>query len=83
MNIRRGLWRLWLVLAIVWIGFALWTTPEFPSCLFRVGAGPWCDYWTAVHYIAAVETIFGIPLALLIIGWVGFWIAAGFKRRNS
>jgi hypothetical protein len=81
MNIRRGLWRLWLVLTVAWLGLVIWTTPELQTCLFRIGSGLRCDNWTTHDYIAAVGVLFGGPVALLVIGWAVFWITSGFKRR--
>jgi hypothetical protein len=82
MNIRRGLWRLWLVLTVAWLGFVIWTTPELQTCLFRIGSGLWCDYWTTHDYIVAVGVLFGGPVALLVCGWAVFWITSGFKRPS-
>jgi hypothetical protein len=80
MNIRRGLWRLWLVLTVAWLGFAIWTTPDLQTCLFRIGSGQWCDHWTTHDYLAAVGVLFGGPVALLVLGCAVFWITSGFKE---
>jgi hypothetical protein len=80
MNVRRGLFRLWIVLAVLWIGFML-ATGNY-DCFYG-SKGPWCDYWTAETYIKKVAGVFGPPLAILILGWVGFWVASGFKADKS
>jgi hypothetical protein len=59
MNIRRGLFRLWIVLTALWIAFALWAD-DF-SCFY--GGGPWCHYWTVKDYVWKLVGNFGIVKA--------------------
>jgi hypothetical protein len=81
MNVRRGLWRLWAVLSILWIGYALWTQPTFVSCFYS--PGPWCEFWKATDYIDALIVIFWFPIATLLFGVACLWVASGFRTKKS
>jgi hypothetical protein len=78
MNVGRGLFRLWIVLAFLWLAYRLWAGDL--SCVFD--NPPWCRFWTAEIYARYLGWMFGVPVAVLIIGGAGLWAAAGFKNSN-
>lgn len=65
MNVRRGFFRLWLVVSALWVVLALAVTP---SNTLR------SDFLIAL--LAAITP----PLVLLVLGVVVAWALAGFKR---
>jgi hypothetical protein len=105
MNWTKGLFRLWIVLALLWIC----TSGAIAAYIWRHDAGarssaeiwakheeecgppgqpkpgPWCDFLPAASrenplplgvYPAA---IFGPPVLLFCLGWMGLWVASGFR----
>jgi hypothetical protein len=88
MNIGRGLFRLWLIASVVWVGACLLRF-DF-SCFF--GSYPWCEWWMLhrVHYYFSsnneyVETLaltFGVPIVAFIIGAAILWAVKGFQREK-
>ena len=81
MNVRRGLWRTWVVLTTMWVGVLILTGKYSCPFVFWLHR-PWCDYWTKDEYIAALAGMFGLPLATLIVGLIVNWIVAGFSAKK-
>ncbi|SRR6266436_1013594 len=93
LSARRGLFRLWLVLLVVWIAGGAWLLwddltgklrPEelVAQAGFNVPEGFILDsILENVHRRRryALELVLLPPLGLLAIGCAGFWIAGGFK----
>jgi hypothetical protein len=85
MNWQRGLLRLWLVLSVIWIIVVGWS--ENVRCAFGAlsvwwgchgyGRDPyaWESAWPT-HVV-----VFGVPLAILVIGACLFWAMNGFKSN--
>lgn len=67
MNIRRGLFRLWIITAATWVGVLIvfWWVEE--------GIIPWI----------ILVAIIGPPVAALAIGKAVFWIVGGFKEAPT
>jgi hypothetical protein len=68
MNIRRGLFRLWIVLALAWVGamVVLWFSEGAkgdPPVILVIMLGP--------------------PIALLGLGWGVMWAISGFSEPPS
>jgi hypothetical protein len=97
MNLRRGFFRLWLVISILWIGAATWF-------LWDVVFDPWADFLPIKNGTVGDETalpdapwviaatagrryaltlIFIPPIALLGLGLVSLWVARGFALPQS
>jgi hypothetical protein len=82
MNIRRGLFRIWLVASLAWIVSSFWMFDY--SCFF--GHYPWCDWWVvspllSSTYVEVLVKTFGPPLVALVGGMAAFWSVAGFKSN--
>jgi hypothetical protein len=92
MNVRRGLLRLWLLVSAIWLaswGAYVWfsriagaedTTGEYFLAFHTDFGEGWKELkdFGLGDYLSLAAIGIGIPLAVLIIGW----IIAGF-RRNS
>ena len=84
MNLRRGLFRLWLVVSALWVVFAVafdwrsWSTAI--GCLLDDTSSPWCKYWDLSDYAQGFLISFGPPFALFGIGAGLLWAAYGFVR---
>jgi hypothetical protein len=82
MNWRRGLFRLWLLASVLWVGGCLWLLDY--SCFF--GAYPWCNWWVvrpllSSTYAEVLAKTFGPPVILFLIGYALLWIGRGFRSR--
>jgi hypothetical protein len=73
MNLRRGSLQLWVVVSVLWIGLMTLT--------FSVKAitGPHFSN-DLVNYVL---NAFGLPLAMLAIGFVGARVADRFRSRTK
>ncbi len=77
MNVRRGLFRVWLVLSIAWVAANVWRL-DF-SCLRGAEKDlPWCEA-QAHSYLKVLSIMIGVPLAAFILGRVIGWIFDGFR----
>jgi hypothetical protein len=86
MNFRRGFFRLWIVLTVLWIVGMSWA--KWDTLLGR----PWTFDWPQggeswkppliVPRGRAVMLITLPPLGLLGFGCALFWVAYGFRRKN-
>jgi hypothetical protein len=130
MNLRRGFFRLGLVLAIAWLIGGAWefrfdllarcranaehgltamllgyparttlTSQDDTEIAWCLGDGHWqllsaqsdlpkvsneeLQRLTMPRQIMALEWMLVPPVGVLIIGYLGFWIASGFSRKNS
>ena len=85
MNWQRGLLRLWLVLSVVWIVFVGWATNV--KCAFGPVSVSWgCHGYGRDPYAwesawPILVEVFGIPLAVLVIGAGLVWAMRGFKAN--
>lgn len=73
---RRGLWRLWLGLSVIWTA---------ASAVFRLRQElRFLDiYHTYGEEGIGALTIILWPWIVTIVGVLGFWVAAGFRRDQS
>ena len=77
MNARRGFFRIWIVLAVVYVIWGVIDSAEGIYWKFHVSAqGRW------LHLAIAVAMAVGVPLLVLGIGWASFWIADGFRPTS-
>jgi hypothetical protein len=75
MNWKRGLWRVWMVGSVIWIGYWYWEI--WLICRFGVYPPPRCANeipWTGLAIISL-----GGPLIALEVGLVAVWIVRGFR----
>jgi len=90
MNWRRGLFRLWIIFSIIWIGYAGWDFSE--SCTRNASGELYCptgysdwiqqlQYFGLAAYARLALRLFGVPMVLLIVGLAAWWIMIGFRRR--
>lgn len=77
MNLSRGLFRFWLVAAVLWIGFFVRAmTPEF-GCLFRLSE---CFYELPAAHIGGLAILtLAPPAAVLLIGCMVLWAFRKFR----
>ena len=78
MSVRRGLWRLWIVLTIIWVVLLL-LTGKYWCPLFFWRDSPQC---TADAYVQQLAGLLGLPSTTLIVGLIIGWIIAGFRARR-
>jgi hypothetical protein len=96
MNVRRGSLRLWLFVSAIWLpswGAYVWisrldATEDATGrrvIAFHTGFG---EGWRELKDFALGDYLnltfigIGIPLAVLILGYGVWWVAAGFRRNN-
>jgi hypothetical protein len=85
MNFRRGFFRLWIVLTVLWIAGSL--LAEWDALLGR----PWTLDWpqrgesapVIPSRIRAVMFITLPPLGLLGFGYAVSWVAYGFHKKDQ
>jgi hypothetical protein len=78
MNVRRGLFRIWIVLTVVYVIWGFIDSAEGIYWKFHISAqGRW------LLLAIAVAMAVGVPLLVLGIGWAFFWIADGFRRLSA
>ena len=94
LRVARGLFRLWVFASAVWL--ASWAVYVWLSRLeatedatgrtfvaFHTDFGKgWRELsaFTFGDYASLVTIAFGIPLAVLILGYGTWWVVVGFKR---
>ena len=94
MNIRRGLFRVWVVASAAWL--VVDSSAKNLPCKLSHYSLPWCNGWdqflpvdasqpndipeTNIH---ACVVLFGIPLLSLLVGAALLWAAAGFERERT
>jgi hypothetical protein len=92
MNIRRGLYRLWIAASVLWIAaFMIWYF--WKQCWYgNPGPALWC--WNGdgafaeftefsfrnYAWLAAIGV--SVPVLMLILGYVFAWVARGFQRAQ-
>jgi hypothetical protein len=84
MNLRRGLFRLWIIVAVLWVAAATWA-------LWDRFFDPWVDFPAAVpsdqetleyQRLYALALIVVPPIALFVVSLVCFWVARGFRQHD-
>lgn len=81
MNLRAGLFRLWLVLSLIWFCVHLWRN-DAVGCLLSSGSGrPWCAY-RDTHYYATLFGEASLPFLVGIGVLLAIWVIAGFQPKN-
>jgi len=79
---RRILWASWITLTILWVCASIWPVVlRAVTCFYKNDpvVRAVCHPWAASETFAELGLVFGPPLVLLLIGFVGFRIAARFK----
>ena len=85
MNLRRGLFRAWVVASVVWVGACI-LRYNF-SCFFGSYSG--CEWWayptlnyyvSPNDYVEVLAKTFGVPIAAFVIGIAALWAAKGFQE---
>jgi hypothetical protein len=66
LNYRRGLFRLWVILSVLWIAGVAWVSG--PDVYGHLQRGPWLAFLP--------------PLALLVLGATIGWAFSGFRRQG-
>jgi len=92
-NVRRGLFRLWIVAGVLWIvGWLvfIWTT----CSVFANGQAAFCytDFsgwqtewggFTLWDYARIAEVALGVPALVLAVGWATLWALSGFAKKPN
>jgi hypothetical protein len=92
MNWRAGFLRVWVVMAVLWVGIAIWQFAsgcwwfwaDFPVC--RNGNGnalAGLESFTGYDWIAWLVFMFGLPATLLCVGLISAWIIGGFLENRN
>jgi hypothetical protein len=78
MNVRRGLFRIWIVLTVVYVIWGVIASAEGIYWKFHISAqGRW------LHLAIAVAMAVGVPLLALGTGGAFFWIADGLRQLSA
>jgi hypothetical protein len=86
MNIRRGLFRLWLAMTALWIAY--WSWQRDLPCLLGIdfkGTKFWCADALVDPmgvYAKAAVLILGVPLLIGALGVVILWVGSGFRKTS-
>ncbi len=67
MDLRRGFFRLWLVVSGLWV-------LTFGVLLINLGSTNW---------LLSVTAMVGAPIVVFIIGWLLGWVFKGFQRSKG
>jgi hypothetical protein len=88
MNIKAGLTRAWLVGSLAWVIYCTWQS-DLACPLASIGVNtpgaPWCGFENAeplTYYGGLALRMIAVPIAAWLVGAVGYWIAAGFRRPS-
>ena len=92
MNLRRGLFRCWLVVSGVWLVAYVWylwahcwyLSDDTAMCW--LGYSDWAkpiSYFTLLDYVRLIAIALGVPIAALVLGAASWWAIIGFGHQNS
>ena len=88
-NLGRGLFRVWMVVSLLWMGWNIWYFFDL-DCLFGLSARCYSriilnpNYVDPVnHYLVFALKAFGLPLSALVVGAAAFWTLSGFQRDRT
>lgn len=76
MNVRRGLFRLWLAGSSVWVGFVIWNEYKSESSMPPLPQGFVLDY--GFQHINFWADALAIPIAAGLLLAFAYWIIGGF-----
>jgi hypothetical protein len=89
MNWQRGLWRMWLVVTLLWIGFASWFADPIGGYnnIFNSNNPYYVEFGRpaqlkAFKFLLGDWMIFALlpPVILWALGAIAVWVLRGFKR---
>jgi hypothetical protein len=91
MNLRRGFFRIWIALSVLWVALSTWLIWE--SCVRDSDGYLWCsvldgDWIMELRYfgwrdgLRIATAVLSVPVGLLIIGATSFWVKRGFSNSN-
>jgi hypothetical protein len=86
MKSRAGIFRLWVLLSVVWAGAILWRSDL--SCSLKTALGitaPWCQFPlvdSQDYYSHLALRIVGAPVVAAIGILAVLWVIEGFKKRH-
>jgi hypothetical protein len=94
MNIRAGLFRLWLVVSIFWVfgsALSLWNDLVGDCPSVADGEPNICELTKEFgtrqliqpHQLYAIQITIGPPLVLLILGAALIWVGYGFSKARQ
>ena len=81
MNVRRGLWRLWIAGSVAWIAFVTFHGIDWVSFCADLPASRQCDPGIRSHLEWALGVPLGVLVAFSVIWMTVRWIIAGFQGR--
>jgi hypothetical protein len=82
MNYRRGLFRIWLLLSLAWIGFAIWSSiAQWEEAQTRWGVPIGTVPWSSVDTWVLLAGAFFPPVILWGAMRLGIWMVKGSVRR--
>ena len=82
MNLKWRFFQFWIAFTVIWVGTMAWFQWD------NLTRKPWTLDWTFAFgqfgppktQFFAAEIVVLPPLALLVLGFVGLWIARGLRR---
>jgi hypothetical protein len=84
LNLRRGLFRIWITGSIAWVAFTIWHSPlarDLSEIFFSERTFRFTLLWSTSENIDQVLWIIGPPFAVLLAALSLRWIAKGFRRK--
>lgn len=86
MRLHNGIYRLWLLLSLIWMGAIVWRSDL--SCSLKNGLGvtaPWCQFPLVDaqdYYSHLALRLFSAPIVAGIGILALAWVIEGFRRRR-
>jgi len=68
MNWKRGLFRAWLVLSVLWCAFGFWLASD---CIV--------DDTCSAGRLGAIAFVLSVPAAVFLLGLALLWVGRGFR----
>lgn len=85
----KGIFRLWAVLSIFWVGYVAWNSDlACPLQLMGLdtGAGPWCAYQNAEpvkYYTGLIGRMATPPIICAVLLFAIWWVYSGFRETSG
>jgi hypothetical protein len=94
-NVRHGLFRLWIVASVIWV--VAWLSYIWATCETHGNANAhltycytdfsgWMSAWESFsfwEYARIAGVALGFPAAILIVGWALLWALGGFREKSN
>jgi hypothetical protein len=80
MNIRRGLWRVWLVASFIWVVWTMWELSK--TCVLGCKISDSLVIYHPAIGNAVLEAL-SVPIGLLLAAYLVRWVRRGFDFNSN